>query len=54
VSNSVREHLLQFKNKNIFTKFEHEHSQNWKTTELQLAKLFEFDLEGEDPFYVEG
>jgi hypothetical protein len=54
VSNDIREHLLGFKNQNIFTKFEHEHSTQWKTEQLQLVKLFEFELEGRDPFYIEG
>ena len=54
VSHNLREHILQSKDKNIFIKFEHEYSATWKTDQLQLVKLFEIDLDGRDPFYIEG
>lgn len=54
VSNDVREHMLLFKDENIFTKFEHEHSAQWKTDQLQMVRLFECDLDKRDPFYIEG
>lgn len=54
VSNDIKDHLLQFKHSNIFTKFEHEQSSTWKTEHLQLVKLFEFELGGEDPFFIPG
>ena len=39
---------------NLIAKFEHEYSATWKTDQLQLVKLFEIDLGGIDPFYIEG
>lgn len=54
LSSDIREHLLQSKDANLLTKFEHEYSATWKTEQLQLVKLFELDLEGIDPFFIEG
>lgn len=54
VSNDIREHLLQSKNAALLQKFEHEYSATWKTDQLQVIKLFEIEMDGEDPFYVEG
>ena len=54
VSNSIREHLLQYKDANLLQKLEHEQSSTFKTETLQLVKFFEFELEGIDPFEIEG
>ena len=54
VSHDIREHLLQSKDKNLLTKFEHEYSATWKTDTLQQMKLFELELDGCDPFFIEG
>ena len=38
----------------VFTKFEHENSIQFKTADLQLVRHFEVDLNGKDPFFIEG
>ena len=38
----------------LLCKFEHEHSVKWNTSELQMIKLFEIDLDQQDPFFIEG
>ena len=54
ISHNIKNHLLQNKESKLISKFEHAYSESWKTSELQLVKLFEIDLGGEDPFYIEG
>ena len=54
ISNDIKDHLLQMRIKNILKKFEHEFSTQWKTEQLQLVRLFEIELNGCDPFFIEG
>ena len=54
ISHSIKANLLHSVDKCIFQKFEHEQSSSWKTDQLQLTRLFEVDLAGSDPFFIEG
>ena len=38
----------------IWQKFENENATTWKTEQLQLLRLFEIELDGVDPFFIEG
>eukprot|EP00347_Sterkiella_histriomuscorum_P006888 403351054 len=61
-SSDIREHLLkQHREENITIRFSHEaavgyvgQQNQWKTESLQILKLFNEELEGLDPFYIEG
>lgn len=59
LSKNLGKHLLRTvelgsQESEVFTKFENENSPNLKTDQLQQARHFEIDLEGSDPFFVEG